>query len=262
MKIAIIGMGYVGKVTAEILKQSHDIVMYDKYLENDYVIISPGNKHLGYLQDKDVVNTCDMAFVCVSTPEGEDGKCDLSAIEDVMDWLKTPINVIRSTVPPGTCERFNVVHWPEFYGEWPTPILHGNPWEDNTLLGGSDWEEVADVLKVCYPSKHKFIGYDSARVTEITKLAENTFLATKIELSNILFDMCGALNISWENVRNAWTSDPRIGADHTTVRPDGRGFKGKCLPKDVASLLATAKKYNVSADMIEALIKSNKQRIE
>jgi len=84
----------------------------------------------------------------------------------------------------------------------------------------------------------------------------------KIELSNILFDLCKSMNVSWEDVRNAWTTDPRIGADHTTVREAERGFKGKCLPKDVASLLNIAKENNVSADMIEAMINSNKQRIK
>ena len=246
MLVAVIGMGHVGKITAELLMRSHDVVQYDKFV--------PG------LAGRAEVNTCEAAFVCVPTPMGADGSCDLSIVEEVMGWLTTPVRVIRCTVPPNTCTRFSATHWPEFYGEWPTPILHGDPWPDNTLLGGPHWSDVADILKTCYPSRHIFAGYDDAVVTEIAKLAENSFFAVKIELANVLCDVSTALGAKWEHVRNAWTLDPRIGADHTTVRETERGFGGKCLPKDTTSLLHVAEQCGVSAEILKATLESNQKR--
>lgn len=72
---------------------------------------------------RDEVNVCDVAFVCVSTPEGVDGTCDTSIVEDVLGWLDTDVIILRSTVPIGFTEKMcvktgkSIVFQPEYCGE-------------------------------------------------------------------------------------------------------------------------------------------------
>ena len=55
--------------------------------------------------DKRSVNHCDLAIICVPTPMSEDGSCDTSEVEGIIKWIKTPLILIKSTIPPGTTER-------------------------------------------------------------------------------------------------------------------------------------------------------------
>jgi len=239
-RVAVVGMGHVGGLTYDLLSEKHEVVSCD---------IDP--------KDQIRVNACEVAFVCVPTPEGPEM---LNAIHEVMSWLTTPVRVIRSTVPPGTCEHFNACHWPEYFGEWPSPRMHGNPCPEYTILSGHQTMAVTEILKTCYPSRHLFYTFENTAVTELAKLAENTFLAVKIELANIVADLCDAYGLDYENVRNVWTMDERIGSDHTTVRCSERGFAGKCLPKDLASFVRLATANGLNTQMLRGCIASNKIR--
>ena len=63
-----------------------DAVVYDKY------------KNIGSMQE---INTCDAAFVCVPTPQSDDGSCDTSTVDEVLSELRTDVIILRSTVPVG-----------------------------------------------------------------------------------------------------------------------------------------------------------------
>jgi hypothetical protein len=59
----------------------------------------------GYSQDRNAVNACDAAFVCVPTPTGAWGACDTSIVEQVVSWIEAPLIILRSTVASGTTDR-------------------------------------------------------------------------------------------------------------------------------------------------------------
>ena len=76
-KIAIIGHGYVGKAMEQFFKDHYELVIYDPFL--------------GYETTEDDVNQCYASFVCVPTPRSEDGSCDVSIVEGVLEWLDTEV---------------------------------------------------------------------------------------------------------------------------------------------------------------------------
>ena len=102
MKVGIIGLGAVGKGVHALFP---DAATYDEPLG---------------IGSREEVNACDVAFIAVPTPQGEDGSCDTSIVENVIDWLEAKIIVIRSTVAVGTTDRIRqqtgkrVIFQPEY----------------------------------------------------------------------------------------------------------------------------------------------------
>lgn len=91
-KIGIIGYGYVGKAMAAFFKKKYDVCFYDPYIEGS--------------STKEEVNKCDLGVVCVFTPQDPiTGKCDTSILESTMEWLNTPLILIKSTISPGTTDQ-------------------------------------------------------------------------------------------------------------------------------------------------------------
>ena len=120
MKIGVIGQGYVGSAIKIGLESYYDLETYDKYSEEKST-----------MQLADMVESCEVIFVCVPTPMNKNGSCNIDVVEGVIkqintlltDWKsdKKPIVVIKSTVPPGTTEKLhkkfkkvNVIFNPEF----------------------------------------------------------------------------------------------------------------------------------------------------
>jgi len=85
MKIGIIGFGYVGKAMYNFFLDKYDVIYYD----NNPVISGSTKKE---------INNCDLGIICVPTPSTENGKCDTSIVEEVIDWLNTPLILIKSTI--------------------------------------------------------------------------------------------------------------------------------------------------------------------
>ena len=96
MKLGIVGYGVVGKALAKVFHYdagNSGLVIYDKFVKG---MNSPSRRT--------ALQRCDLVFIAVPTPEGPDGRCDLSAIEEVVSWIK-PVMCVKSTVPPGTVDR-------------------------------------------------------------------------------------------------------------------------------------------------------------
>ena len=88
MKIAIIGLGYVGNAMHSFFKDHYDVVFFD-----------PAKKGSA---TKSEINDCDLGVVCVPTPMASDRSCDLSIVEETIGWLDTPLILLKSTVELGT----------------------------------------------------------------------------------------------------------------------------------------------------------------
>jgi len=220
--IAVVGAGVVG---THVAKQFGGLVWatYDvDPLRND--------------STQNDVNACDAAFVCVPSPMG----CPRLAVDEVFRWLRTPLVVIRSTVPVGTTDdlqrnyRGDVVYQPEYYGE---SVGHRQDWDFSVLGGLPTGLRAATALWLrVVPPDHRFY-YCTPREAEMAKYAENCYHALKVGFVSELHDACESAGLCFERVREAWLADPRVGRDHSAWIEPG-GFGGKCLPKDLRNFLA------------------------
>ena len=247
MKVGVVGAGAVGAAIAELFG---DVAVYDE------------PKGIG---TREAINACELAFVCVPTPSRPDGGCDTSIVEEVVGWIDAPVIVIRSTVEVGTTRRLaeryrkRIVFQPE-YGPAETPdhpfndlrkvrwiILGGAP-EDRAVAIRA-WQEVysADVT----------IMQTTSETAELCKYMENAFLALKVTFCNEFFEIAAKAGVDYNELREAWLLDPRIGRTHTFVRPDGRGFGGRCLPKDLAAIIRTAESAGYEPALLRQVALSN-----
>lgn len=247
MKVGIIGCGHVGSAMKELFK---DAYVYDKY------------KKIG---DKKIINECDVAFVCVPTPQNEDGSCDTSCVDEVLDWLSTDLIIIRSTIPVGYTQekskqyKSHIVFQPEYYGE---TVDH--PFADLTTrrwltFGGTDeaCSKAIQVYQTVYNSDVQICCVDS-NTAELAKYMENSFLALKVTFCNEFYDIASKFNVDYNKLREAWLLDPRIGRSHTFVYPKERGYAGSCLPKDISAIVYQSKEMGVDTTLLDAVKNKNK----
>ena len=253
-KIAIIGYGYVGKAMEQFFKDHYEVMIYDPFV--------------GYETNKDDINKCYASFVCVPTPRGEDGSCDVGIVEETLEWLNTEIIVIKSTVEVGTTKRLSkqynreIVFSPEYIGEstyWSPFTFHTDMKETPFYTFGGEKSECSKVIDLFLPITgpcKRYITSDST-TAEMAKYMENAFYATKIAFCNELYDICEASGVDWNEVRELWLADPRIHPMHTAVFKEDRGFGGKCLPKDTLALSKIAEMVGVQSDVLNGVLSSN-----
>lgn len=251
MKLGIVGHGVVGKALEALFRHGkHEIVIYDPLLE------AYQSRQL-----RSEINLCDLVFVAVPTPEAQDGCCDVSAVEEVVSWVKAP-TCIKSTVPPGTVNRLAAQHdrhlcfSPEYVGEttW-------HPWKEienhGFLIVGGD-HEACNLVVAAYqaalgPLPHYYVT--DGTTAELCKYMENTFLATKVAFVNQFYDLAEAWGVNFNELRELWLADERIGRSHTIVTEE-RGYRGRCLPKDIAAIIHAAKRLG-GAPLLEAVDRYN-----
>ncbi len=258
MKIGIVGHGVVGSAVARLFSAHRhtEVTIYDKF--------QPPHNHP---DQKTAVNACDLVFISVPTPIGQDGvSCDVSAVEECVSWITAPI-CIRSTIPPGTVDRLaaatgkSIVFSPEYLGEQP-----GHPWRNEgdsgfLIVGGSP--AACELVLYAYRSIPELeLKYycTNARTAELCKYMENCFLATKVAFVNQFFDIAQTLNIDFSELRLLWLADPRIGSSHSTVTA-ARGFRGRCLPKDISAIVAVMKPFG-GPPLLEAIMEYNARLCE
>jgi UDPglucose 6-dehydrogenase len=245
--VAIVGYGAVGRGLSELFPGA---VVYDE------------PQGIG---TRGEVNTCEFAFVAVPTPLGDDGACDTSIVESVVRWIQSEIIVLRSTVEVGTTQELvratdkRIIFQPEFGpGETPDHPFKSLRQVRWVILGGDrkSTNAVADLYKTVFNADLAIHQTDSL-TAELTKYMENCFLALKVTFCNEFFDIAEAIGVDYDELRELWLLDPRVGRSHTFVMPDERGFGGKCLPKDVAALVNTARKFGAPAMLMEAALEAN-----
>lgn len=244
--VGIIGCGHVGGAMKELFPNA---VVYDKLLKIGSV---------------DEINKCDVGFVCVPTPMGVDGRCDVSCVDEVLSWLNTKVIVIRSTVPIGYTKAKSqllnkrIVFQPEYYGETynhPLADLRNRNW---IVLGGrkEDTVVVSKEYKEVYTADIRIIKTDSD-TAEMAKYMENAYLATKVIFCNEMYDIAQAYGIDYDELREIWLMDPRINRSHTFVFEDSRGYGGSCFPKDMKALKKIANDMGIDCELITAAIEKN-----
>ena len=252
MKIGIVGYGIVGKAVAHTLSKRYTIVKFDKYVAYDNF--------------EDLVH-CDFIFITVPTPfDCDKNTVDESAIIESLDNIESigfkKIVIIKSTVPPGSCNRylnnysFDITFNPEFLRESTTP---NEDFENQEIVvigtgGGKIFNSVKKMYKNVLVSQAEYY-HTSLAEAEMIKTAQNTMLASRVALANMVYDACVENNIEYNKVKEiAFDSFKILGPHMTQVPgPDGsRGFGGKCLPKDIRAFSTV-----YSSDLLKAIIDYN-----
>lgn len=292
MKITVVGTGYVGLVSgtcfAEMGNKVTCIDIDEKKIENlkkgIIPIYEPGlepmvlrnveNNTLFFSTKlSENLEECDIAFIAVGTPMGEDGSADLQYVlkvaEQIGQHMSHPLVVVdKSTVPVGTADKvkatidaelkkrgveieFSVVSNPEFLKEGDAINDFMKP--DRVVVGTDDEFAAQKMRKLYAPffrsSMDRFIAMD-VRSAEMTKYVANAMLATKISFMNEIANICELVGADVNKVRIGIGSDSRIG--YSFIYP-GSGYGGSCFPKDVKALKKMAHQNGYNAQLIEAV---------
>ncbi len=290
MNVCVVGVGYVGLVTAGCLAEGgSNVVCVDNDSEKiaclkDGVIpiYEPGlaeivkhNEKVGRLQfTTDLKYGLDnslIIFIAVGTPSTSDGSADISTILSVAAQIGENINDYRivatkSTVPVGTYKRvtdaikkkteipFDYVSNPEFMKEGAAVEDFMRP--DKIIIGTTN-PAVREIMKQLYSpfmrKSSRFLFMDPASA-EITKYASNFMLATRISIMNELSELCEKLGADIELIRQGIGSDSRIGS--AFLFP-GVGFGGSCLPKDIRALIHTGSTHHIEMAIAKSVQKVN-----
>lgn len=254
--MGIVGYGYVGKAMYELFKNHYEMKIYDPYYEKS--------------NTKEEINACDVAIVCVPTPD-KDERCDLSIIEETIAWLNTPLILIKSTVLPGTTECLRkrhgkrIVFSPEFLGEgnyfvppWKYPHPTEAKYHTFQIFGGEK-EDTTEMVAIFQPIMGAHVTYAQTDSTtaELVKYMENTWAAAKVTFCNEWYDIAKTFGADYNEIRELFLLDSRVEEMHTMVFPKKRGFSGKCLPKDLNAIIAASEDKNYSPELLKEVKKTN-----
>lgn len=254
MNIGIVGLGIVGSaVKYGFEKLGHRVAGHD---------IKDGTR-LEDVLDSEVV------YLCLPTPQGEDGHCDTSVLELVTEELLKKhgfegIVAIKSTVTPGTTvklqEQFatdKICHVPEFLRER-AAIIDFTDNHDVCIIG-TDSDEVFETVKEShgyYPQK--FIRLEPTEA-EISKYFNNVYNATLITFANAFYELCQAKGADYGKIKNAMVQRDHIYNKYLDCNDNLRGFGGMCLPKDTAAISALVREMDLPIDLFRAIVDDNKR---
>ena len=294
MKIGVIGTGYVGLVSAVGLAElGHTVVGTDvdrdkieKASQGNPNIYEPNLEELlksnlekGNLtfshELEETIRSCDVLFVCVNTPQKEDGSADMSYIEAVSRKIAENLDnyklvVEKSTVPVKTSlwikrtialykkkdVPFDVASNPEFLREGSAVEDFLNP---DRIIIGVETDRARDLLCEIYAKHKDLILITNIDTAELIKHASNSFLAMKISFINLMANLCEKTEADVELVAKGMGLDPRIGPRFLCA---GLGYGGSCFPKDVRALIKIGEDLGVSLDMLKEVDRVNVERIQ
>jgi len=242
--IGIIGFGTVGRAYAAAFKmRGLEPIIYDISIEkmNEAEILGFETGTLSR-----VVSLSDYILICVPTPTGESEPLDISLVRQCVSEIASIDEdskvIIKSTMPPLGCRKIlretgvkHLVYSPEFLRE--RTALYDAMYPDRVILAGDDEKLLDEIERHLYGSwspKPPIIK-TSYEVAEIVKLFTNAYLAMKVSFSNVLWLACRKVGADPEEVYRILTMDPRISPSH--LKPTGKPFGGKCLPKDLKAVI-------------------------
>lgn len=206
----------------------------------------------------------DYCFICVPTPQNSNGSCDTKYVEQVLEQVNAKTYIIRSTVPPGTTKRLrrkfgflkSIAFIPEFEGT--TQHVTHKEWIAIGVDTDYTYHKVRQLYELVHNGFFEFMK-TSSKEAEIAKYAENCFLAMKVIFCNEIADLCKKEGVLYENVRDVFTKDERIGRSHTFVYDDYPGYDSKCFNKDLPAILFHAKQKGSLLSLVAQTVKANKR---
>ena len=300
MRIAIVGTGYVGLVSGacfadtgnEVMCVDIDVKKLEKLRNSQITIYEPGleivfrrnleNKRLRFTSDLgEAVKQSEIIFLCLPTPQSEDGSADLSYVLNVAEEIASHLErsgseeyriiATKSTVTVGTVDKIrdilkrhnvmnvDVVSNPEFLRE-------GYAVEDfmkpDRVVIGSDSQRALVKMKDLYApfvlQGNPVIAMDTAS-SEVTKYASNSYLAMRITFMNELANYAEAVGADIDQIRIGMGTDSRIGKRFLFP---GIGYGGSCLPKDVKALMKSSTDHGATISLLSTAHEvNNKQKL-
>ena len=279
MKIGVIGAGRLGICFALLCERAgYDVLVSD--IREDYVndlnakkistnepevedLLRISKNFRATTNNKEVIEECDLIYTLVATPSLEDGSYDVSAVWDVVEELKDVTKkkyfVVGCTTNPGDCDAFqkylprnvHVMYNPEFIAQG--SIISDLKQADMVLLGVDPTMEdhVVDDIRTLYKkiqTTRAIVCVMSPKSAEITKIAVNCFLTTKISYANMLGDVLHKSGCGDETtaVLRAIGTDSRIGGKYLNY---GLGYGGPCLPRDNRAFAHFAQKVGLEYNL-------------
>jgi UDPglucose 6-dehydrogenase len=216
------------------------------------------------------VPEAEFVFLCVPTPQADDGSADLSYIEDaarevgpVLEPEAVVIN--KSTVPVGSTrvveqalgrDDVSVISNPEFLREG--SAVHDSLHPDRIVIGGDD-QAAAIRVAALFEDLQAPLLVTSPASAEVIKYASNAFLATKVSFVNAVANLCEAVGADVREVVLGMGYDKRIGFEF--LKP-GPGWGGSCFPKDTRALVRIAEDAGYDFGLLKGVIQVNDEQIE
>ena len=301
MRIAIIGLGFVGLSLASVLAARGIKIVGIDMDKNKCKKISQGiapffekdlektlknglKKQLEISSDVSLVNDCDFIFVTVGTPQKSDGSIELSMIKKVINDIgknlkknqKNPIIFIKSTVIPGTMQNTIL------------PILENRSGKkagrDFGLISNPEFLQESSAIKDTklphvvvlggYKTKYmkKAKNFFSELHPKVQIIITNHQTAEMIKYANNSFlatkiSFINQLSNICQKVSGANIDDiaKTIGLDPRIGKlflSAGPGYGGSCLPKDMKALINFAEKVGINPTLLNAVEKTNQRQIE
>jgi len=296
-QIAVLGLGYVGCVTAACLANlGHRVIGVDRdghkvqsVLEGKAPFYEPGleemiqeNVAAGRLSATasavEGLRDADVAMICVGTPSQRNGNLGLEQLERMVVEIaaglpsrrKPLIVAIRSTVFPGTCEEVvipalgglselvSVVSNPEFLREGTAVNDFIKP--SLIVVGGANRGSVERVAQL-YSRLDLAPSLVSLRTAEMIKYACNAFHAVKIAFANEVGALSHTVGINPHEVMQTLCQDVRLNISPAYLKP-GFAFGGSCLPKDLRAVTYRAARLDLKLPLLESALPSNDRHLE
>ena len=292
MKIAVIGVGYVGLVTANCLaKLGNNVTGIDSDTRKINMlkkgispIYEPGLDEL--LQENikkkkisftgsiaEGIKNAEIIFICVGTPPKPNGDADLSSVENssreiAENMREYKLIVGKSTVPVNTGEwikrtvklynkknvSFDVASNPEFLREGTAIDDFLNP---DRIVIGVESEKAKELLLELYRQIKAPKLVTNIQTAELIKHASNSFLAMKISYINALSKICEKTGADIIKIAEGMGYDKRIGKSFLNAGP---GYGGFCLPKDVNAFIYIAEKFGYDFELLKSVEKINDEQ--
>jgi UDPglucose 6-dehydrogenase len=289
IRLAVVGTGYVGLTTGACFAHlGHHVVCADiderkvdllnsghiPIVEEGLETIVNAARAAGRLEfvlgAENAAGDADIVFLCVPTPQGDDGSADLSYIEraaaQIAPVLRSGAVVVnKSTVPVGSTiavervlqrDDIHVVSNPEFLREG--TAVHDFLHPDRVVIGSAD-RGAAERVAELYAGIDTPIHITDPASAETIKYAANGFLAMKISFVNAVAAMCEAVGADVAAVVEGIGADQRIGTHF--LRP-GPGWGGSCFPKDSRALVKIAEDHGYNFTMMRGVIDVNDEQLE
>lgn len=290
IRIGVIGVGRVGLVTAvgfaekgfEVWGVDKDKEKIERLKNGQTPFYEPGldellRKNFNRLhfteEIKTAVSKCEVLFICVGTPQREDGSADLSCVEEVTRQIAGCLEeyiliVEKSTVPVKTAEwikrvmklylkrnvDYDVASNPEFLREG--KAIYDFMYPDRIVIGVES-ERAKNILLEIYKDFNSEIVVTDIKTAEIIKHASNAFLATKISFINMISDLCDKVGADVDEVAYAMGLDKRIGKEFLKA---GIGYGGSCFPKDIKAFKRIGDEYKLDFSLLECVDRINSER--
>jgi UDPglucose 6-dehydrogenase len=216
------------------------------------------------------VREAEFVFLCLPTPQSDDGTADLSYIRDAVVEIAPHLRsgaviVNKSTVPVGTArtvaelvdrDDIDVVSNPEFLREGTSVYDFLRP---DRVVVGADSEDAALRVSALYSRLGARVVLMDPESAELVKYASNSFLALKLSYINSIATLAEHVGADVHRVADGMGLDPRIGAQFMEPGP---GWGGSCLPKDTAALVRMAELAGFDFGLLRAAVLANDEHRE